>query len=114
MSKQYLKARVIQDGTMTGTSVLTSTPVDCTSLDNLSVQFVWTSGSTVTGTLVCAVSNDDTTYSQYTVTLPTISASSGGNGIAVFQNFPYKWLRFQYTNSSGSGTLNAHVIGKGL
>jgi len=52
MSKQYLKARVIQNGTMTGTSVITSTPVDCTSVDNLSVQFIWT-GSSVSSVLAC-------------------------------------------------------------
>lgn len=112
MSKQYLKARVIQNGTMTGTSVITSTPVDCTSVDNLSVQFIWT-GSSVSSVLACQVSNDDSTWSTYTVTLPTISASNGGNGIAVFQAFPYKFLRFTYTNSSGTGTLNTYVVGKG-
>ncbi len=112
MSKQYLKARVIQNGTMTGTSVITSTPVDCTSVDNLSVQFIWT-GSSVSSVLACQVSNDDSTWSTYTVTLPTISTSNGGNGIAVFQAFPYKFLRFTATNSAGTGTLNAYVVGKG-
>jgi hypothetical protein len=112
MSKKFLKSRVIQDGTMTGTSVLTSTPVDCTSLDNLSVQFVWT-GSSVSSTLACQVSNDDSTWSTYTVTLPTISSSNGGNGTAVFQNFPYKWLRFTATNSAGTGVMNCYVVGKG-
>ena len=113
MSKQFLRSRVINAGTMTGTSVLTATAVDCTSLDNLSVQFVWTSGATVTGTLACQVSNDDSTWSTFTVTLPTISASNGGNGIAAFTDFPYRKLRFTYTNVSGTGVLNAYVVGKG-
>lgn len=113
MSKQYLASTVISAGTMTGTTVITSKVVDASFVDNLSVQFVWTSGTTVSGSLACAVSNDGVTFSPYTVTLPTISASAGGNGIAVFQAFPYKFLRFTYTNSSGTGTLNTYVVGKG-
>jgi hypothetical protein len=113
MSKQFLSKPVISAGVMTGTTVLTSIPIDASFLDNLSVQFVWTSGATVSGTLACAVSNDGVTFSAYTVTLPTITASAGGNGIAVFQAFPYKFLRFTYTNSAGSGVLNAYVVGKG-
>jgi hypothetical protein len=112
MSKQYLASTVISAGTMTGTTVITSKVVDASFVDNLSVQFVWT-GSSVSGTLACQVSNDGVTYSTYTVTLPTISSSNGGNGIAVFQAFPYKYLRFTYTNSSGTGTLNSYVVGKG-
>ena len=112
MTKQFLSKPVISAGVMTGTSVLTSIPIDASFLDNLSVQFVWT-GTAVSGTLACQVSNDGVTYSTYTVTLPTISASNGGNGIAVFQAFPYKFLRFTYTNSSGTGTLNTYVVGKG-
>lgn len=112
MPKHFLSKPVFSAGVMTGTNVLTSVAVDSSFLDNLSVQFVWT-GSSVSGTLACQVSNDGVTYSTYTVTLPTISASNGGNGIAVFQAFPYKFLRFTYTNSSGTGSLNAQVIGKG-
>lgn len=112
MSKQFLAPTVISSGTMTGTTVITSKSVDASFVDNLSVQFVWT-GTSVSGTLACQVSNDGVTYSTYTVTLPTISASNGGNGIAVFQAFPYRFLRFTYTNSSGTGTLNAYVVGKG-
>lgn len=112
MSKQFLASTVISSGTMTGTTVVTSKSVDASFVDNLSVQFVWT-GTSVSGTLACQVSNDGVTYSTYTVTLPTISSSNGGNGIAVFQAFPYKFLRFTYTNSAGTGTLNAYVVGKG-
>jgi len=112
MTKQFLSKPVISAGVMTGTTVLTSIPIDAGFLDNLSVQFVW-SGTTVSGTLACQVSNDDVTWSTFTVTLPTISASNGGNGIAVFQNFPYKWLRFTATNSAGTGVMNCFVVGKG-
>ena len=112
MTKQFLSKPVISAGVMTGTTVLTSIPIDAGFLDNISVQFVW-SGTTVSGTLACQVSNDDVTWSTFTVTLPTISASNGGNGIAVFQAFPYKWLRFTATNSAGSGVMNCFVVGKG-
>lgn len=112
MTKQFLSKPVISAGVMTGTTVLTSIPIDAGFLDNISVQFVW-SGTTVSGTLACQVSNDDVTWSTFTVTLPTISASNGGDGIASFADFPYKKLRFTYTNVSGTGVLNAYVVGKG-
>ena len=110
--KNIFNKKVIDAGVMTGTTVLTSTVCEVQTLDNLGIQFVWT-GSTVSGTLACQASNDKVTFSTFTVTLPTISASNGGNGIASIVDFPYKFIRFTYTNSSGTGVLNVVVNGKG-
>jgi hypothetical protein len=112
MSKKQFLKRIMTDGVMTSTNTLTSTEFEVGSNAALGIQFVWT-GSSVSGTLSCQVSNDSgTTWSTFTVTLPTISASNGGNGIAAFVDFPYQKIRFRYVNSSGSGVMNMYLCGK--
>lgn len=111
MKKQFSK-RIMTDGVMTSTNTLTSTEFDVGSTAALGVQFVWT-GSSVSGTLSCQASNDNgTTWSTFTVTLPTISSSNGGNGIAAIADFPYQKIRFRYVNSGGTGVMNMYLAGK--
>ena len=112
MSKKQFLKRIMTDGVMTSTNTLTSTEFEVGSTASLGVQFIWT-GSSVSGTLSCQASNDNgTTWSTVTVTLPTISSSNGGNGIAAFVDFPYQKIRFRYVNSSSTGVMNMYLCGK--
>lgn len=112
MSKKQFLKKIMTDGVMTSTNTLTSAEFEVGSTAALGVQFIWT-GSSVSGTLSCQASNDSgTTWSTYTITLPSISSSNGGNGIAAFVDFPYQKIRFRYVNSGGTGVMNIFLCGK--
>lgn len=100
---------VIDAGTMTGTSVLTSSTIDMSRCDLLSMQLVWT--GTPNGTAVVRVSNDATTWSSYTVTMPSI-AGAAGNGAVQLADCAHQFVQVVYTNSSSTGVLTVKVARK--
>lgn len=113
------KFQTITNGDMSGN--LTSAVSGIQYSDNISIAFVFT--GTPTGTFGAQVSNDYNQDSQGNVTsvgnwinlpiTPTLSASgSAGVAGADLNQLGWPWIRFIYTASSGSGTLNAFVAGK--
>jgi hypothetical protein len=100
---------VIDAGVMTGTSVLTSSTIDMSAASLLSIQLVWT--GTPNGTAVVKVSNDATTWSSYTLTLPTI-AGAAGNGAVQLADCAHQFVQVVYTNSSSTGVLTVKVATK--
>lgn len=86
--------------------------IDMLNIDILVMHYVWT-GSGLTTTLTMTGSNDGINYSSWTVTLPTISGSSGGSGWATITN-PPRWLKSVNTASAGTGTLNIYGMGRSI
>ena len=108
------KVQVFSAGVMTGTTVLTSTAVDCSEIDSVGIQMVWT--GTPNGTFACQVSDDDgTTWSSFTLS-PVLAAAAGGasNTYSSVANFGHQKIRFTYTNTSSTGVLNGTVYIKGF
>ena len=108
---------------MTGTSTITSAAVEIVYLDNVYLQLDFT--GTPTGTFAVQVSNDhyeDTNGNILVpgnwITLvlsPAPVAAGAPNDIGIDMNqLGASYLRVVYTNTSGTGVLNATVSGKSL
>lgn len=95
---------------MSGTSVVTSQPIDISNYESTSIQPVWT--GTPTGTLKVLVSNDGTNYTDIGATIPTQPAGSASSTFIPLYATCAKWMKLQYTNASGSGTLSAVGLSK--
>jgi hypothetical protein len=105
--------QIITNGSMTGTSVITSSIIDTTGLSSCSVHLVWT--GTPNGTFLVKGSNDGTTFTAIT-TIPASLVASGAAGDLLINLAPWPYAKFEviYTNASSTGTLNAWFCGKGL
>jgi hypothetical protein len=101
---------IINAGTMTGTSVITSSTIDLSQASLLGLAFTWT-GAAV-GTLSCEVSHDASSWASFTITLPTVSNNAGTYAIQL-ADFAHQFLRIKYTNSSSSGVLTIKSCVKG-
>lgn len=112
--------QLVSNGTMTGTSVITSAVFNIQDMSLLSVHLIWT--GTPTGTFTVQGSN------QYDSTNPNAAAdwvslslspapAAGGSASSALVNLAqlgFAYLRVTYTNSAGSGTLNVYAFGKAL
>lgn len=115
----------ITAGIMTGTAVLTSTPLRIPNVLYFSVQCKWT--GTPTGVLKVQVNNDLATPTSATswydlVDTVTVvlsgSQPAGSASDCMFTSIqtvgaPWEWMRFVYTNASGTGVLTATGCTKG-
>lgn len=116
------KYQIFTAGVQSGTNTITSSTVHILNLDNIYLQINNT--GTANGSYAMQVSNDHTEDQEGNVlvagnwvTIPasmTIAAGAPATiGIDLNQRGA-PWFRLQYTNTSGSGTVNAFVSGKGL
>lgn len=103
---------IITSGSMTGTSVLTSSVINTLSLSDGSIQFVWT--GTPNGTFNIQGSLDGGTTWTNITTNPTPISASGAAGNHLINVYPWAFpsIRAIYTNSSSTGTLNAYFFGR--
>jgi hypothetical protein len=117
MSAEFHESQHINAVSM-GADITPTYPFGAHRCKNIGAQFVWT--GTPTGTLFAEASNDANPERQTgtwedissLASLPSIAGSAGHNGVS-YINFPYKWLRFRYVRTSGTGTLTVTVVGKG-
>lgn len=98
---------------------LTSPVADCTNMLGFSIQAV-TTGSGV-GVLAVEGSNQPEVNTSFTGNIPSTSwttivsanvSAPGSIMINVSDTF-YRWVRVVYTRTSGTGTINAILMGKG-
>lgn len=100
-------------GSMTGTTVITSNPTNIQNLDNIGLQIAWT--GTPVGTLEIQCSIDGVNYDALSFGPPiTQPAGTAARFLVNLTELPYPWIRVQYTNASGSGSLTAFICGKDL
>lgn len=102
--------QVIASGDMSG--AIASPSVDISNVDDISIVYEW-AGTSPVGTLFVQVKNGDSPWSVLDISPPAaISGNSGNNNIQI-TNVSFKELRLTYTRTSGTGTLNAYLTGKG-
>jgi hypothetical protein len=100
-------------GTMSSTNTIYSNILDVTIKDNQGLEVTWT--GTPTG--VIQVMGSDSGQSFYPLTFNPALAQPAGSGSGYLINlnqFPFKYLMVQYTNTSGSGVLSVWITSKDL
>lgn len=114
---------------MTGTAVLTSLPTEITRKDNVAYELSWS--GTPTGTFVVQGSvsyNPGTPQSGgavsagvWTTLVVTdqngnapVASGAAGQILMNLNELSFPWVRVQYANTSGSGTLSGYVSGKSI
>ena len=102
--------KFFEDEAMTG-NLVSETNVLYT--DNIGIQLVFT--GTPTGEFFVDGSNDEENWSTQVFLEGDILASgAAGNHLLSLQGYPFKYIRVRYVFSSGSGTLNGHLVSKML
>jgi hypothetical protein len=98
-------------GAMTGTSTITSNATNIEFMDNIGFQVLWT--GTPVGNFYVFCSIDGINYIALTFA-PALGMPAGvpGGFLINLQQLPYPWIKFQYINTSGSGTLSVYICGK--
>ena len=91
---------------------ITSDPLDISNIDNVSIVYDWV-GTSPVGVLYVQVRNGDSPWSTLTVyPLATISGNTGNDNFQLTE-VGFKELRLFYEVTSGVGTMNAYLTGKG-
>lgn len=88
---------------------IVGTGLDVAEATLVAIQSVWT-GTSPVGNLLIRASNDDVTYTTLTTT-----AVSGNSGSLMFKDnvVGYRYIKAEYTYTSGVGTLTSKVCAKG-
>lgn len=118
----YSAAAVVpnsQSGDLSGS--LTGNAIDCTGLDNLAIQLVISGGAAPTGTFVVQMTSDANPDGSVAAaanwtdlvfdTTPTITTTPDDLLLNIKQ-WPGKFIRLNYTRTSGTGTLTATMTAK--
>lgn len=117
--KNFLHKQVITNQPMTGTSTITSQITNIRGMDNVFYDIQFTGAPTGTFTISVSSSYDPQTNPNaifIPLTLPTTPVASGAAGqIGIDLNqMGSQWIKLSYTNSSGSGVLNAYISAKAI
>lgn len=100
-------------GAMASTNTIYSNIIDISRMDNIGAEVFWTGTPTGTITIYCSVSGANWSNLTFSPALAQPSGSAAGYLINLNQ-VPYKYIMFQYTNSSGSGSLTVWLQFKDL
>ena len=106
--KKISPVKIVTDGVMTGTSVITSEGVGVQDMKSCAFQFVWT--GTATGTFAIEGSVDGVNWSDMGLTIA--DAAAAGNRVADITATGVSALRAKYTNATNTGTLQVWFVGK--
>lgn len=103
---------IITSGDMSQATV-SSSVITNTYQDNIGIQATWT--GTPTGTIEVDGSNDGTNFYALTFN-PAISQPAGvaGGFLININQYPFAYLKVLYTKTSGTGTLDAYLVAKGV
>lgn len=120
--------KVITDGAMTGTAVVTSLPTNIKYRDSVAYQAKWT--GTPNGTFTVEGSVDynpnlpqaqnptgttaSATWTPVTLSPVPVAAGVAGDVLINLNQLSFAWIRLVYTNASSTGTLQAYVMAKSL
>jgi len=117
-SRPYIGPKlVLSSGSMAGTGVLHSSPLDTRTTTRISMQAIWT--GTPVGTfavegslnydpgLISANPLNSGTWTDVGISIDSVSGVSGSRIIDMTET-ALPWVRFTYTNTSGTGTLNVY------
>lgn len=109
-SKRTLSySELIVDGDMS--EDITGPSTNILHLDRVSFQLVWTGSPT--GSFDFEVSNDETTWVAVTLS-SSITASGSGDTAMVDIETGAAYIRVKYNDTSGTGTLQAHIVAKSI
>lgn len=110
-AKKINSIQIVTAGSMTSTNTITSTVLTIANFDNIGLEIAWT--GTPVGTISVAVSNSGTNFYALTFNpILTQPAGSAGGYVVSLNQLPFQYLEVQYTNSSGTGTLNVYAFEK--
>lgn len=112
-AKKINDYQLITNGSMTGTSTVTSDAQNIENFDNVGLQFTWT--GTPVGTFSISGSIDGENFYPLTFD-PVLEAPSGSAGgfLVNLNQVPYPFIQVAYTNASSTGTLNVFIFSKDL
>jgi hypothetical protein len=111
---------LVQNGSMTGTSTITSSAQNISNLDNVGLEVTWTGTPNgtfgVLGSVSAAIPNAPAVNFYGLTFNPALGAATGSAGgfLIDLNQFPFPFMKFQYTNSSSTGTLNVYIFQKDL
>lgn len=97
-------------GAMTGTTVITSSAIDAGSYQSSAFQAIWT--GTPVGVITVLASLDGINWSDLSPSIPVQPAGSAGSVFIPIYAACAKWLKLQYSNTSGTGTLSVQAMSK--
>lgn len=103
-------------GSMTGTATVYTEIYDVAALtrvDNIGLEISWT--GMPTGTFTVNGSNGGATFDSLTFD-PALTQPAGAAGgyLISLNQYPFRFLMLQYTNSSGSGAITAILSGRSI
>jgi hypothetical protein len=103
----------VTTGVMASTNIIYTNIIDVTIKDNNGLEITWT--GTPTGTIQIMGSSSGIYFYPLTFN-PVLTQPSGGAGgyLIDINQFPWKYIMVQYTNSSGSGDLYIYLTTKDL
>lgn len=115
-------AQFITNGSMTGTTTITSNEIDVTQADLAAIELVWSgtpngtfqiqAGVQVLGGGAASGSGAGVTWTNIISPAPTAVGAAGSHLINL-ADMAFSKVRVQYTNVSSTGTLNAFITLKG-
>lgn len=127
-----LKYQSITNGAMTGTSMITSTVTSIAFLDDVGIEFVWSSSPVGNFRVQVSADHAQDTFGNVTVAgnwAPLLFTYWNGSAFVTSYDIPTSlgspiyldlalmsapWIRILYTNTSSTGVLQAFITAKQL
>lgn len=109
MARKIAKGKIVADGVMTGTSVISTPVMDVSDSKSFAFQFTWT--STAQGTFAVLGSVDGTSFVDMGLTI-TAASGTAGTRIADITASGVAFVYATYTNTASTGVLQVYFNAK--